>query len=119
MTDEQRKYLRLSLENTVFLELRSSGTGTGESAELVRCKTLDISRRGLRLELDQSLTIGAILQIGVELSADHDTLYLAGEVKWCLPAANADNRWTAGFELLDASDTDVDQWYDLVAKLEG
>ncbi|MFT6287659.1 MAG: Tfp pilus assembly protein PilZ [Alcanivorax sp.] len=118
MTDEHRKYLRLSLENTVFLELRSSGSGLGERAELSRCITLDISREGLRLQLDQAVTIGAILQIGVELSADKGTLYLAGEVKWCLPVSSSDNSWTAGFELLNGSDTDIDQWYGLVAELE-
>jgi Tfp pilus assembly protein PilZ len=119
MTDEHRKYLRLSLENTVFLELKSSGSGLGESAELSRCKTLDISRGGLRLQLDQAVTIGTILQIGVELSADEGTVYLAGEVKWCLPVSGSDNSWTAGFEILNASDTDIDQWYELVAELEG
>ena len=118
MSDEQRKYVRLSLESTVFLELMAAGVEGGEAAEVARCKTLDISRGGLRVQVNKSLTIGAILQIGVELSPGERPLYLAGEVKWCLPARDAEQAWTAGFELLNASDSDIEQWYALVEDME-
>ena len=118
MSDEQRKYLRLSLESIVFLELMAAGIAGEESAELARCNTLDISRSGLRVQVSRALTIGAILQIGVELSPGERPLYLAGEVKWCLPARDEEEAWTAGFELLNASDSDIEQWYALVEEME-
>ena len=118
MVDEQRRHVRLSLESTVFIELMAAGVAGEEAAEVARCKTLDISRGGLRVQLDRPVTIGAILQIGVELSPGERTLYLAGEVKWCLPAKGNEETWTAGFELLNASDSDIEQWYRLVEDME-
>jgi hypothetical protein len=49
--------------------------GSSEPGVIARCKTLDISRDGLRVTLEQQLQIGAILQLGVELPAptDHST----------------------------------------------
>ncbi|MEP1469554.1 MAG: PilZ domain-containing protein [Halieaceae bacterium] len=118
MADEQRKYVRLTLESTVFLELMAAGIAGEETAEVAKCKTLDISRGGLRVQVGQPLTIGAILQIGVELSPGERPLYLAGEVKWCLPARETEQAWTAGFALLNASDSDIEQWYELVEDME-
>lgn len=118
MEGEQRKYVRLNLESTVFIELMAAAVAGEEDAQVARCKTLDISRGGLRVQLNHSLTIGAIHQIGVELSRDERTLYLAGEVKWCLPVKGSDDTWTAGFELLNASDSDIENWYALVEEME-
>ena len=118
MEGEQRQYVRLSLESTVFIELMAAAAAGDEEAKVARCKTLDISRGGLRVQLNQPLTIGAIHQIGVELSADDRTLYLAGEVKWCLPAKGSNDTWTAGFQLLNASDSDIETWYLLVEEME-
>ena len=84
--DEKRRHLRLPLESTVFIELVSPGVGSASPGKVAVCKTLDVSRGGLRVSLEQELTIGAILQIGVDLPDYRETLYLAGEVRWCAGA---------------------------------
>lgn len=118
MPEDQRKHLRLPVESTVFIELVSPGIGSADSGEVAICKTLDVSRGGLRVSLERELVVGSILQIGVELPDAADTLYLTGEVRWCLQNQEEENSWYAGFSLLNAGDSDIDRWVDLLAGME-
>jgi len=117
MAEESRKHQRLSLEGTIFIELVSSGMEDNQPSEVMLCKTIDISRHGLLVWVNQELTVGAILQIGVELSGEDHTLYLTGEVMRCRPGRNNGGRWLVGFELMNASDSDIDAWQALVARM--
>ena len=112
-----RSHHRLPFEGTIFIELVSSGLGAHDG-EVVMCKTLDISQRGLSVGVDRELTIGAILQIGVELPDVERTLYLAGEVKWCRHEEGESNTRSVGFELLNASDSDIETWRDILYRKE-
>ncbi len=118
MAEEQRQHLRLPVESTVFIELVSPGVGSADSGKVAICKTLDVSRGGLRVSLEHELVVGAILLIGVDLPDAPDTLCLAGEVRWCLQDLEQDNTWTAGFALLNAGDSDIDSWISLLASME-
>jgi hypothetical protein len=118
MPEDQRKHLRLPVQSTVFIELVSAGIGSADSGKVAACKTLDVSRGGLRVSLEYELVVGAILQIGVELPDSQDTLYLTGEVRWCLQNQEEENSWSAGFVLLNAGDSDIDRWTALLAGME-
>ena len=115
---EQRKHLRLSVESTIFIELMSPRAGQSGSGHVVTCKSLDVSRGGLQVALDEALTVGAILHIGVDLPGAKDTLYLAGEVRWCLPRKTEQKGWIAGFQILNADNSDVESWITLIAEME-
>ena len=119
MPQEKRQHLRLPVESRIFIELVSPRVGSAESGTVAMCHTLDISRGGLRVSLDQELTVGAILQIGVQLPDADDTLYLAGEVRWCRPMQESPQGWSAGFKLLNAGDSDIDSWIALLRNMEG
>ena len=118
MPEDQRRHLRLPVESTVFIELVSPGVGSAESGKVATCRTLDMSRGGLRVSLEHQLEVGAILQIGVELPDAEETLYLAGEVRWCLANQPPDSGWSAGFALLNARDSDIDSWITLLTNME-
>lgn len=115
MTEDKRSYRRLPLESTVFLELESrAGPGSGEPA-IARCSSADISERGLSLSLEQPVTEGAVLQVGIDLADEgFNTIFLAAEVVWC--RAQGDH-WRAGFAILHASDTDFSRWRALLRQL--
>ena len=119
MAEDSRKHQRLSFEGTIFIELVSSGMDDNQPSEVVLCKTIDVSRNGLLVWVNRELTIGAILQIGVELSREDHTLYLTGEVMRCKPARNNGGRWQVGFELMNATDSDIDAWRAMVAEMGG
>lgn len=119
---DKRKHLRLPIDSTTFIELESPGIGDTSKGIVVACKTLNVSRGGLLVTLDQEIPIGAILQIGVDLPEAEDTLYMAGEVRWCTPAENAEldeSGWYAGFQILNSADSDIDRWVELVGSMEG
>jgi Tfp pilus assembly protein PilZ len=92
--------------------------GQSESGKMLTCKTLNVSRGGLQVSLAVELTVGAILQIGVDLPGATDTLYLAGEVRWCLPRNDEKHPWLAGFQILNADDTDIARWAALISSME-
>jgi hypothetical protein len=118
MPEQRRKHLRLPIESTTFIELISPRVGRSESGRMVTCKTLNVSRGGLQVMLAEELTVGAILQIGVDLPGATDTLYLAGEVRWCLPGKEEQFPWLAGFQILNADDSDIDRWVELIVAME-
>lgn len=120
MTSQSRRHSRLSFEGTIFIELMSSGMDDNQPSEVVLCKTIDISRNGILVWVNRELPVGAILQIGVELSHEHHTLYLAGEVKRCkCGGLKNEGRWKVGFQLLNATDSDIDAWQTVVSKMNG
>jgi Tfp pilus assembly protein PilZ len=118
MPEQRRKHLRLPLQSTTFIELLSPRLGNSDSGRTVTCKTANVSRGGLQVTLAEELTVGAILQIGVDLPGAQRTLYLAGEVRWCLPSNEEQNPWMAGFQILNADDSDIERWVALISSME-
>ncbi len=119
MTEQRRNHPRLPVTGTTFIELLSARAGENESAKMITCNTVDVSRNGLQVILSEELTVGAILQIGVDLPNAPGTLYLAGEVRWCLPSNDALHPWLAGFQILNAEDTDIKTWAAMIAIMGG
>ena len=118
MTEQRRQYPRFPVEHTVFIELLSTRAGSSDSGTVAMCKTLDISCDGLRVELQQELTVGAILQIGVQLPHSDNTFYLAAEVRWCRAQDDSEQSWNAGLKLMNAENSDIGSWIALVTEME-
>ena len=119
MTKDKRQHERLSFEGNIFIEKVSSDAQGESAAEVVVCKTADISHSGIRVGVNLEFPMGAILQVGVELAGEDHTLYLVGEVRWCIPSADDDEFWLVGFRLLDANDSDIDAWREHLATMDG
>lgn len=114
MDELERAHNRLPLESRVYVEREASASG--DEGDALVCHTLDVSARGLQVALDEELTEGAFLQIGIDFpgEAGEETLYLVGQVCWCRPARRGDPAWLAGFALLPAEDSDLDRWEALI-----
>lgn len=114
MAEEQgrnkRRYFRLPLASTVFIEIESPPPGALGPGKVVRCHTLEVSRRGLRVQLDQRVTVGAILQVGVDIPGEADPFYLVGQVRWRMREKDRPGSWIAGFEILEAAGSDIPHW---------
>jgi len=111
MNRERRHHVRLPLESRVFIELESPPPGSIVRGRIARCETLEVSDTGLRVRLGEALTVGAILQIGVELPGKGEPFYLVGQVHWRMRDKEQPELWLAGFEVLNAAGSDVDQWH--------
>ncbi len=119
MSEFNRAYPRHPFEGAIFIELLASGVENNQPSEIIKCKTLDVSLNGLRVGINRQLDVGAILQIGVDLSEAQNTFYLVGEVKWCCRDDKGETLWLAGFELLNAADTDLEFWRHAVTEIPG
>ena len=119
MPEQRRKHLRLPIESMTFIELLSSRMGLDDAGRMVACKSLNVSQGGLQVAVEEEITVGAILQIGIEFPGAEDALSLVGEVRWCLPSNDEQGSWMAGFQLLDAENSDIERWVELVSTMEG
>ena len=115
---KDRKHNRLPILSVAFIELESPAPGETDSGTLATCKSLNVSQDGLQVELEEEITVGALLQISVELPNADEPLYLVGEVRWCRPTGDAEGSWLAGFQLMNAVNSDIGHWRDLVEQLE-
>lgn len=118
MAKEQRVQLRLPVASRVFIELIAPGLSPQDTGEIAECKTLDVSHSGLCVSLNRQLQVGVILQVGVDLFDTPDTLYLAGEVRWCREIPDEPGQWSAGFQLLNAGNSDIDNWNKLLSEID-
>ena len=118
MSEQRRKHHRLPVESTTFIELLSSRAADPEPVRLITCKSFNVSRRGFQVRLGEPLTVGVILQIGIDLPSLADTLYLAGEVRWCVIDKDDHLPWIAGFQILNANGSDIDRWVALIVDME-
>ena len=105
-----RHFFRLPVKTRVFVELESPPPGSLGPGNVAQCATLEVSEGGLRVGLRESISVGAILQIGVELPGKAEPFYLVGQVRWRKLDKNNRNRWIAGFEILNAHGSDIQQW---------
>jgi hypothetical protein len=118
MNDQQRRHQRHLLEASTFIELVSPAMISAEPGKLSACKTQKVSQSGLQLSLKEQVTPGLILQIGVHLPSVAETLYLAGEVKWCNINADTKMPWVAGFELLNDKESDINRWVEIMIAMD-
>ncbi|MEO1078491.1 MAG: PilZ domain-containing protein [Pseudomonadota bacterium] len=107
---DKRRFLRLPVESRVFIEIESPQPGTLGPGKVARCETLEVSRAGLRARLTEAVTVGAILQIGVELPGKDEPFYLVGQVRWRMRDKEVAGSWQAGFEILNAYGSDIEHW---------
>lgn len=117
--NEKRQYPRFPLKRAAFIELLAADMESedGSAGEVVPCYTVDVSRGGLQVRIHHPLTPGSILQIAVDMSDGGDTLYLAAEVRWSELGQVSGQGWIAGFMLMDAVDSDLDDWHGLLLKM--
>ncbi len=117
MRSEQRGFLRLRLDSRVFIELVAAAADGSEPNQIVQCRTLDVSQNGLGVGIDRPLTVGSILQVGVELTGTEEPFYLAAEVRWCREAPGEESPWQAGLLVLNAHGSDVDTWRGMLSHI--
>lgn len=107
---DNRRFMRLPAESRVFIEIESAPPGSLGPGKVAHCETLEVSRVGLRVRLSETVAVGSILQIGVELPGESEPFYLVGQVRWRMRDREVADAWVAGFEILNAHGSDIEHW---------
>ena len=106
---ERRQHTRHLRDERVVVQVVSSTRDTLPPGTVVRCSTKDVSRRGLRIQLDQRVPEGFHLELWVEISSQPTKFYLSGEVKWCQEVEEG-KRYMVGVELKEDKTEDLEKW---------
>jgi Tfp pilus assembly protein PilZ len=112
---DRRQHSRQSRDERVVVQIVSSTRDTLPPGTVVRCSTKDVSVSGLRIQLDQPVPEGFLLELWIEVSNHPTKFYLAGEVKWC-QELDEGKRYLVGVELKEADTDDFKQWQEVLAE---
>ena len=106
---DRRQHARQLRDERVVVQVSSSTVETLPAGSIVRCSTKDVSATGMRLQLNQSVPDGCLLELWVEISNHPTKFYLCGEVRWCRELGE-EKRHLIGIELKDGETEDLKQW---------
>jgi hypothetical protein len=113
--DDEREHIRQAREEKIVFQITSSAHDTLPPGTVVRCSTENISRRGLRVQLDRPLSEGSQVELGVEISNRTGVFFLTGEVKWC-KSLDGRKRNLVGVEITERQSDDFNLWQGLLDK---
>jgi hypothetical protein len=108
-TNEKRRAKRKPFQEDVFLELTTLNDEGDYVDKVVPCETVDLSRIGLKLYVNQAIVSGTVLDLCVNFKAEQRKFFLTAEVKWVQPLVD-DGWYFVGFELYEAENTDYELW---------
>lgn len=110
----KRKSNRYARQDRLMAQVTGSVQATDIEKMSWPAKTLDISKRGLRIIGSSSLPIGAVVDLWVEVTGLKGKFYLNSEVRW----ARIDDRlgYIMGVELREGHGSDISHWERLFEK---
>ena len=112
---DRRQHIRQPRDERVVVQIVSSTRHTLPPGTVVRCSTKDVSRQGIRIQLDQQLPEGFLLELWIEISNNASKFFLAGEVKWCQELKEG-KRYLVGVELKEGETEDFKLWQEVLGK---
>lgn len=113
--DERRTETRLHDRATIFVERLAAEYDNSRPANIVICRSVDISTNGLQVRMDEPVPVGSILRLCAQFHDNRQSLYLVGEVKWLREERG---QFCIGFSLFESEQTDIMAWKELmVARL--
>ena len=112
--ENQRKSSRFARQDRLLAQVTASMQSTEPEKMSWPAKTLDISRRGVRILSNSSLPIGAVVDLWIEIAGLKGKFYLSSEVRW----SRLDNRlgYIMGVELREGLGSDIGHWERLFEK---
>lgn len=118
MDDNHRQEVRINSAETIFIEVQSSYPENGRegSSKLLICNSVDVSANGIQAHIDESLPLGAIYQLCVEIAEPAERLFLAAQVKWIREAGDEQGGYHVGLMIFESDDTDIEGWKRHIAR---
>ena len=108
MSDNRREFPRLTQVESVSIQLVRPGE-EHPVGRVVQAVTLDISREGMSVELDERLSADHFFDLCIKLQNHSRIFLLTGEIRWCRPKAKGG--YEAGILIHEGVGTDIDQWF--------
>ncbi len=112
---DERVAPRFQKDTTVFIEMTASAPDSGEDADIVICKSHDLSSTGVQVVLDRSIPEGSILRLCLD-TRGRQPVFVVAEVMWQRRNDETDE-YHVGFMLLDSRGSDFSRWQEAIAEM--
>lgn len=112
----QRREARFLRQEAIHIQILSSDPGGQAAAQVLHCRTEDISATGFKVLSDAPIEAGRILDLLIEVQGLPKRFLLVAEARWCRPEGDG---YASGFELLDADHGDLGPWRALFGTADG
>ena len=117
MTNGDERRTETRYDAYLVVSIAKTNNALREGGEHVNAShTLDISRNGLQIMLEQPLIAGHTYAIGVETFPEHEHIYLSALIKW-VRYREAEHIYLAGIEVSEAPADEFAKWTALLAEL--
>ena len=107
---ELRSESRLAEETTIYVQTYATPEGEQDPKGFRVTKTVDISAKGIQIQLDTRIPVMSTLQLRLQIKDRSKPFLLTGEVRWTYQDKVDAKRHFIGFRLLDSSHTDNKEW---------
>ncbi|MDX1734666.1 MAG: PilZ domain-containing protein [Halioglobus sp.] len=114
---ERRRHTRIEVVKAIFLQALPRGIGRAAEGPVIKCETVDVSIKGLRLLVPEPIAIGTRVQLAVPDENWVENLELVGEARWLQEADDGRGYWL-GLELQDTNRDNMEKWFKIVSKLQ-
>lgn len=114
---ERRQHARVEVVKAIFVEILPKGIGQRGQNPVIKCETVDVSIKGLRILIPEAIPTGSRLLLAVPDEGWVENLELSGEARWLQEADNDQGYWL-GLELQDTNRENMEKWYKIVQQLQ-
>ncbi|MFW2374325.1 MAG: PilZ domain-containing protein [Gammaproteobacteria bacterium] len=116
--NERRDSPRLMRDDRLFIQILAASEKPELVGMILSCSTVDISRQGIRLGVDQEAPVNSEIELWIDVKGRAGKYFLNGFIKWCYELDSDSRPYELGIELNDKVLTDYEVWQSMVDEME-
>lgn len=115
-TNDKRMHPRLESDDRLFTQVVLAADEPELVGATLSCTAVNMSLGGIQFKTTQSVPVGTLLDLWVDVSSRPGKFFLAGEVRWSRPTMEQDENGVelhfVGVQLKSGAATDITDWRD-------
>ncbi len=115
-TNDKRVHPRLESDDRLFTQVVLAADEPELVGATLSCTAVNMSLGGIQFKTTQSVPVGTLLDLWVDVSSRPGKFFLAGEVRWSRPTMEQDENGVelhfVGVQLKSGAATDITDWRD-------
>ncbi len=117
--NDKRMHPRMERDDRLFTQVVLAADDPELVGATLSCTAVNMSVGGIQFRTNKSVPVGTLLDLWVDVSSRPGKFFLAGEVRWSRPTAEADENGAElhfiGVQLKSGAATDIMDWRDFHA----
>jgi len=114
--NDKRLHPRVESDDRLFTQVVLAADEPELVGTTLSCTAINMSIGGIQFKTTEPVPVGTLLDLWVDVSSRPGKFFLAGEVRWSRPTAEADENGTelhfVGVQLKSGAATDILDWRD-------